>query len=115
MNERIKGAPPGLRVGERIAVRGGARVRTVADVEAGAPPPSPEAASAVGEAELAAAGDLLAGRVVEVNLMSQEPVVSKQAVVREELVVSKTVRQRTERIDETLRRTEAEVEAIDGH
>lgn len=107
-----EGAKNGLRVGEALTRRGGASVRIAAEAEArSAAPPAPMSA-AVGDSELTAHG-LLIGRVVEVNAMHQEPVVSKGTAVREELVVRKSVERRTERIDDTLRRTEADVEALE--
>jgi stress response protein YsnF len=102
----------GLRVGEALTRRGGASVRIAAGTEAAAPSTPAPMGAAVGDSELAEQG-LLIGRVVEVNAMHQEPVVSKGTAVREELVVRKSVDRRTERIDDTLRRTEAEVEALE--
>jgi stress response protein YsnF len=100
----------GLRVGEAISRRGGATVRIAAETQAVAL--SPPATPRVADSELAAQG-LLIGRVVEVNAMHQEPVVSKGTAIREELVVRKSVERHTERIDDTLRRTEAEVEGLE--
>jgi hypothetical protein len=42
--------------------------------------------------------------------MAEEAVVQKVAQVREEVVVSKTLEQRTEQIDDTVRKTEVEVD-----
>jgi stress response protein YsnF len=53
-------------------------------------------------------GGLLQERVVEITEMREEAVVSKEAFVREELVVTKNVERRVETINETLRRTEVE-------
>jgi len=116
VNEAADGGAPGardgLRVGEALTRRGGATVRIAAEAEDAAPPAQAASGAAIGESELAAQG-LLIGRLVEVNAMHQEPVVSKGTAVHEELVVRKSVERRTERIDDTLRRTEAEVEALE--
>ena len=119
--QRIPLVEEQLRVGKRTYVRGGARVRThvseVAvqeDVELTAEHASVERrpdGRSLTEEEIAAAG-LLKERVIDISEMREEAVVSKQAFVREELVVSKTTEHRVERIDETVRRTEATVEEI---
>jgi len=49
---------------------------------------------------------------VEMREMAEEPVVSKTARVVEEVVVGKDVSQETARIDDTVRRTDVEVEQI---
>jgi uncharacterized protein (TIGR02271 family) len=49
-------------------------------------------------------------RTIEVEEKSEEAVVSKDARVKEELVVKKDVEQRTETVSDTVRRTEVEVE-----
>jgi len=112
-----------LRVGTREVVRGGARVHAhVEDVpvqqdveliEEHARVERRPASRLVPEAELAA-GDLLRERVIEIAQMREEAVVSKQAFVREEVVVSKSVERRVERIDDTVRRTEVEVDRLEG-
>jgi uncharacterized protein (TIGR02271 family) len=101
------------RIGDSRRVRGGARVTSLA-VE----PPASEASAPVegrvlSEAEIAASG-LFQERVIEIGEMREEAVVSKQAVVREEVVVRKDVEERTERVSETLRRTEVQVEQIEA-
>jgi len=106
-------APAGeLRVGDARLVKGGA---TVAGLS-GEAPAMDQAASgqgrALGEAETAERG-LLRERVIEIGERREEAVVSKQAFVREELVVRRDVEQRTERIAETLRRTEVDVERLE--
>jgi uncharacterized protein (TIGR02271 family) len=58
----------------------------------------------------AVTGDAFKERTVEVEEHDEEPVVSKEAHVREELVVRKGVDQRTETIRDTVRRTEVEIE-----
>ena len=49
---------------------------------------------------------------VEVTATAEEPVVSKQARVVEEVVVGKEVSERTETVRDTVRRTEVEVEQL---
>jgi uncharacterized protein (TIGR02271 family) len=48
--------------------------------------------------------------MVEVRTTREEPVVSKQARVVEEVVINKEAREHTERVRDTVRRTEVEVE-----
>jgi uncharacterized protein (TIGR02271 family) len=59
-------------------------------------------------------GDLRAGadQVVEVKEYAEEPVVSKQARVVEEVRVNKEANERTERVRDKVRRTEVRVEGI---
>jgi uncharacterized protein (TIGR02271 family) len=100
------------RVGESRLVRGGATV--AASMQAA---PAAEAVPSVqgrvlSEAEIAESG-LLQERVIEIGEMREEAVVSKQAVVREELVIRKDVEQRTERVSETVRRTEVDIEQLE--
>jgi stress response protein YsnF len=112
-----------LRVGTREVVRGGARVHTRVedvpvqqDIELIEEHTSVErrpVSRLVPESELAAGG-LLRERVIEVAQVREEAVVTKEAFVREEVVVSKSVERRVERIDETVRRTEVEVDRIEG-
>jgi stress response protein YsnF len=45
--------------------------------------------------------------------MREEPVLTKESVVREELVVKKTIERRVEQIHETVRRTAVEVERLE--
>lgn len=52
--------------------------------------------------------------VIEVTEMSEEAVVSKQARVVEEVVVGKDVRERSETVHDTVRRTEVDVKEVDS-
>ena len=54
--------------------------------------------------------DLFRDRSIEMEERSEEPVVSKEAKVHEELRVHKDVEQRTETVKDTVRSTEVEVE-----
>jgi stress response protein YsnF len=49
-------------------------------------------------------------RCIEAEERAEEAVVSKEARVKEELVVNKDVRERTETVQDTVRRTEVDVE-----
>lgn len=112
-----------LRVGKREVLGGGARVRTVAReepveqsvtlreerLEATSRP----SARQLTVEEVRSAG-LLKNRVIQVAEMREEPVIAKEAFVREEVVLSKTVTERTETIRETVRRTEVDVQDLAG-
>ncbi len=119
--ERIPIVEEELRVGKREVVRGRSRVRTfVAEV------PVQEQVELLYEEthlsrrpvnrrlslEEVEQGGLLQERVIEIAEMGEEAVVTKEAFVREELVVTKSVHRRVERIDETVRRTEVETERL---
>ena len=61
--------------------------------------------------------DMMAGtaepfreRTIEVTATSEEPVVAKEARVKEEIVVTKDAEERTETVSDTVRRTEVEIE-----
>jgi uncharacterized protein (TIGR02271 family) len=117
--ERIPVVEEELRIGKREIERGGARVRSYVreipvqeevtlreehvqverrPVEQGSGTPA------------AATGDMLQERTIEMVERAEEAVVQKVANVREEVVVSKTAEERTEQIQDTVRRTEVEVE-----
>lgn len=101
-----------VRIGDARLVKGGATVSTVTDGS-----PAPDESSGAGgrvlsDSEIAESG-LLQDRVIEIGEMREEAVVSKRAVVREELVVRKDVEERTERIADTVRRTEVDVEPLE--
>jgi uncharacterized protein (TIGR02271 family) len=107
-----------LRVGKREVNRGGVRVRSYVVEQ-----PVHEQVSlreehveverrAVNEPLGAVAADAFQERSIEMTETSEEAVVAKQAQVREELVVRKDVEQHVEQIDDTVRRTEVEVEDL---
>lgn len=58
--------------------------------------------------------DLLRERNVEMTEMSEEAVVAKEARVKEEVVVQKTADQHVEDVDDTVRRTEVEIDENTG-
>lgn len=110
-----------LRVGKREVDRGGVRVRSYVveepvhesvslreeHVQVERRPVSGRSAGDVGDAGFQ-------DRTIEVNERSEEAVVAKDAVVTEEVVVSKTADERTETIDDTVRRTEVDVDDTTG-
>ncbi|MBX5461512.1 MAG: YsnF/AvaK domain-containing protein [Steroidobacteraceae bacterium] len=55
-------------------------------------------------------GDLLREKTVEVTETAEEPVVSKEAVVKETVRVRKTADERLEQVDDTVRHTEVEID-----
>lgn len=120
--ERIPLAEEELRIGKREVLRGGAQVRsftrevpvqeTVELFEERTDVSHRPIDRRLSEDEVVQRG-LLLDRVVEVTEMREEAVVSKEAYIREELVVTKTVEQRVEQIDETVRRTEVETERLE--
>jgi uncharacterized protein (TIGR02271 family) len=121
--ERIPVIEEQLRVGKREVARGGARVRSYVrevpvheQVQLREEHVSIErrpVEERISEADLESGG-ILRERVVEVSELKEEPVVSKEAVIREELVVKKTVEQHSEQIDESVRRTEVEIQDLSG-
>ncbi|MDP8914463.1 MAG: YsnF/AvaK domain-containing protein [Pseudomonadota bacterium] len=121
VEERIPMVEEELRVGKREVVRGRSRVRTfVAEI------PVQEQVELLHEEthlrrrpvdrrisdEEVEQGGLLQERVIEITEMAEEAVVTKEAFVREELVVTKSLHRRVERVDETVRRTEVETERL---
>lgn len=112
-----------LRIGKRTVERGGARVHTFVrereaeeqvslkkehlQVETRA------SERRLSEAEVEQAG-LLKDRVIEVSEMREEPIVTKEAVVREEVILTKNVTEHVETIRDTVRHTEVEVEDLPG-
>lgn len=112
-----------LRVGKRQVNRGGVRARSYVvetpvredvtlhtqrvEVER-RPVNEPLAAGAV------AADDLLRERSFEMTETAEEAVVSKEARVVEEVVFRNTEEDRTETVEDTVRRTEVDVERLPG-
>ena len=108
-----------LRVGKRVVERGGARVRTYVrevpvheqitlreeHVQVERRPVEQTVSSATLNS-----GDLLQDRTIEMRETAEEAVVQKVANVREEVVIKKTAEERTEQIDDTVRRTEVDVD-----
>jgi uncharacterized protein (TIGR02271 family) len=108
-----------LRIGKREVNRGGARVRSFirevpvheqvtlreehVNVER-----RPVQETTLGTS--GASGDLLQERNIEMREVAEEAVVQKVAQVKEEVVVSKTVEEHQQQIDDTVRRTEVEID-----
>ncbi len=116
--ERIPIVEEQLRVGKREVTRGGARVRSYIEEV-----PVDETVNLREEhvhierrpvdqplTGQALAGDAFQERTVEVTETAEEPVVAKEARVKEELVVAKTTTERTEQIHDKVRRTQVEVD-----
>lgn len=59
-------------------------------------------------------GDTFRERNIEMTETSEVPMVSKEARVAEEVVVKKTSEQRTEQVDDTVRRTEVDIDQGGG-
>ncbi|MEA3052980.1 MAG: hypothetical protein QOG72_1883 [Sphingomonadales bacterium] len=100
---------PGPRFGAAEIVAGGARVAVRSE-----PPPAADladSAPSISEAEASKAG-LFRPRLIEFGETCRETAVAARPFVREELVVGRTVGRRVERIEETVRRTEVEVEDL---
>lgn len=111
----------GLRTGAPEMTRGGARVRAFtreAEVEEQVTlrdelveVENRESGRRLSSREIEDA-ELFKQRVIEIAEMREEPVVSKVAIVREEVIVRKRIQQRTETIRDTVRHTEIEVEDL---
>ena len=115
-----------VRTGDRELVRGGVTVKSRS--RTGETPRLGEkemieelvrvenrpASRLVSEEELEQAG-LLRDRTIEIVETREEPVIEKQAFVREEVVIKKAVEERVEQVHETVRHTEVEVEKTNAH
>ena len=109
--EGEKSADPAS-VGEPVVRRGGSRVEAMLE-QGGSPPasePAPEGRRLSG-AEIAAGG-LFQARVIEVQETREEAVVGKPVFVREGVVVRNSAEGHVERIEDTVRRTEVEVDEL---
>ena len=119
--ERIPLVEEELRVGKREVNRGGARVRSYVRET-----PVSEQVSLreehvsverrpvnerVDQAELAS-GDMMRDRTIEMTETAEEAVVAKEARVTEEVVIRKTAENHVEQIDDTVRRTEVDVDNV---
>jgi len=117
--ERIPIVEEELRVGKREVERGGARVRSYVRET-----PVHEQVTLREEHVIVerqpveghtlrgaqAGDDLLQERTIEMVAKAEEAVVEKVANVREEVVVKKTAEERTEHVEDTVRRTEVDVD-----
>ena len=113
-----------LRIGKREVERGGARVRSYVreipvheQVNLREEHVSIERRPVSGDAMQSGnlgQGDVFRDREIELTERSEEAVVSKEAHVNEELVVRKTAEEHVEQIDDTVRKTEVEVDEDRG-
>jgi uncharacterized protein (TIGR02271 family) len=121
--ERIPIVEEQLNVGKREVARGGARVRSFVREQ-----PVSEQVNlreenvsierrpvneTLSSADLNR-GDLLQQREVEMRATGEEPIIGKEARVTEEMVIRKTAEQRTENVQDNVRRTEVDVEGAGG-
>lgn len=119
--ERIPLVEEELRIGTREVARGGARVRTRVEavpvakdtelLEEFVRAERRSVTRRISEHEIEAAG-LLRDRVIEIAQVREEAVVSKEAFVREEVVLTKTTERRVEQVRQTVRHTEFDVEDL---
>ena len=112
-----------LRIGKREVSRGGARVRSYVrevpvheqvslreeHVSVERRPVTDGSRSADLDAD-----DLLRERNIDMSATAEEAVVSKEARVTEEVVVRKTAEQRLEEVEDTVRRTEVDIDEDEG-
>jgi len=117
--EQIPVVEEELRIGKREVNRGGARVRTYVreipvheqvnlreeHVEVERRPVNERI-----DPNQLNSGDLLRDRTIEMTETAEEAVVAKEAHVTEEVVVRKTAEEHVEQINDTVRRTEVEVD-----
>jgi uncharacterized protein (TIGR02271 family) len=120
--ERIPIVEEELRVGKREVERGGARVRsyvrevpvqeevTLREEHVQVERRPVEQSGGTASSAATPSGDMLQDRTIEMVERAEEAVVQKVANVREEVVVTKTAEERTEQIQDTVRRTEIDVE-----
>ena len=90
-----------------LVLKGGANVIVISAARTDAPP-----VVAAVAAKDAAKADLFRPRLIEFGETREETVVSARPFVREELAVGRTTDRRVERVDETVRRTEVEIENL---
>lgn len=110
-----------LRVGKRETERGGVRVRSYVvetpvheEIRLREERVDVERRPVSGDGKVTA-GDvtsMLREQTVEVRETSEEAVIDKNAIVREEVAITKSVGERVERIDDSVRRTEVEIERL---
>lgn len=106
-----------LKVGKREVARGGARVRSYVrevpvheQVNLREEHVSVERRPVDQKLEAGRDNDVFRDRTIEMTETAEEAVVAKEARVREEVVVKKTSDEHVETIDETVRRTEVDVD-----
>lgn len=117
MEESIPIVQEQIAVGKREVERGGVRVRsyvveTPVHESVQLREEHVEVERRAVDLPLSAAGDAFRERSIEMTETSEEAVVAKNARVVEEVVVRKDVGERTETIEDTVRRTEVDVENV---
>ena len=118
-DETLKLAEERLVVGKREVERGGMRVRSYI-VETPVSEQVSLREETVGierrpvDRAVAAGEDAFLDRTLEMRETGEEVVVGKQAFVTEEIGLRKDVGQRTEEVRDSVRRTEVEVERVEG-
>jgi uncharacterized protein (TIGR02271 family) len=115
--QRIPVAEEKVKIGKRMVSRGGVRVYTrisETPVEEEVSLREEKVSVERRPADRPAGEEAFRERTVEARAVSEEPVIQKEARVVEEVVVGKDVSQRTEKVQETVRRTEVEVEHLDA-
>ena len=115
------GASDEIRVGEQQVGRGGSSLRVTRREEPAASHvalkdehvelENRSARRCLTDAEVKAGG-FLKDRVFEVVEMREVPVISKETIVREEVIIRKTLHERSETIRDTVRRTRVEVKEL---
>jgi len=104
-----------LRVGKREVDRGSVRVRSYIVEEPVHEEVSLRDEHVVVERRPATGAELQAGdvplqeRTIEMSERGEEPIVAKDAIVKEEVVVRRTEDERVESVDDTVRRTEVDI------
>jgi stress response protein YsnF len=110
-----------LRIDTRQVSRGGARVRSItretpAEQQVALSEERVDIENRPSERRLSIedvrAGGLLRDRIFEIREMREEPVITKEAFVREEVIVRKMVQERTQTVRDSVRRTDVEVEEL---
>lgn len=119
--QRIPIVEEQLKVGKREVERGGARVRSYVvetpvqeQVQLREEHVEVERRPTDQRISVADADNLFQDREIELTERSEEAVVSKDAVVTEELRLRKDVETRTEQVSDTVRHTEVDVDKIGG-
>lgn len=98
-----------IRIGDQLVARGSSSRASATDDERTFESRAPARRLTDEEVE---AGGLLKDRVIEVVEMREEPVIAREVVVREEVIIRKTVNERTETVNETVRRSDVEIEEL---
>ena len=118
-DDTIKIVEERLVVGKREVERGGVRVRSyVVETPVSEQVSLREENVAIErhavDRPVTAGEDAFRDRTIEMRETGEEAVVGKQAIVKEELTIRKSVGQRTEEINDTVRHTEVDVEQVEN-